>query len=427
MNRVLQFSISLSVVFSLLSGVFINFFSSSGSYFTYIPITILLFSSALMLVKLKYIENYSVVYLLFYFSIIVIFISSFNNSLNFDVFKTVIYFFVMIIIINFAKIYNISRTYSIVILLTVIFTADVFLAASQVVGIGADIVNVRMNTLMDKSFLNILYNVALPITLIRLVTEKKKRYILLLIFFLVSAIFILQIKTLLLSLGLSSLFILYNFNLVKLTKLNTLITILFTSIILIFNFAPKYLPEQIVVSANYMLGNSDQIQGEAAKYTGTNLLREAIIEHGLKLYKDHYLLGIGMGNYAETTKNLHIRIEVDNRMTDQLPEVTENGVLSLLVEGGTIYTILHFLIVFYIITRSVSNRNKISINGVVSINIFLALFISNFVQDNNNFVYWFFMAISINAIGPERLKIAEKKVKSWRTSIQFDSTLRGDL
>ncbi|MGU3473427.1 O-antigen ligase family protein [Paenibacillus sp. D51F] len=395
--------ISISLILSLCSGVLNNIINLPNNFsITIVPIIIIFFLGTIFAVKKNYIENCTPIYIILYFMILIIFISSYSGGMNFSVIKTIMYVLIIFFLINNLKEKSIENLFKIVAIISLIFALDSFVAAAKIMSMGMDLINVRSFTLMDKSYYNVLYNVAIPISILSLIIKRKLVYLLTSICFIVSGIFILQIKTLLLSVALSLVAVIFIYKLVNRMKMMVFIISISLGISLSFALFSDYLPKQIVISVNYMLGN--QMSEMDARYTETNMLREAINKHCIELIKENPLFGIGFGNYASTIDQVSFRLKVGGRLVDSLPEVTENGFLSMLIDGGIFYFSLHILIFIYISVRFYRTRlESRSLIKIISVCIYYSIFLSNAVQDNiYSYPYWFFISAAIFTLKSEK-------------------------
>ena len=416
--------IILSVVFSVLAGFLNPIIGFSNGSLTYFPVMLILLTGIVIIIKRKKIEPHRGFYFLIYLSLLVMVMATYKTGVSVDIIKMAVYQIMIVFLINLLKYEMLKSIYKIIIVIGAILTIDISIAAIKVVEMGINMVNIRHYTLMDKQYINMLFTIAIPICLMKWIVERKRNYGLLLAIFIITSTVVMQIKTLFISLGLSSVILLAICNVINKKKL--IINLCIASVFVVFGFTlfKGFLPQQLVISIDYLLGKTAYLTDQQYRYLDTFFIREAILDNAITIFKDNFMLGIGTGNYAETTQGYNLNISLYARQIDQLPEVTENGIISLLVENGIIVTLLHIVIILLIFKQFFKNKTYDTIS-LITYNILLSLFISNFFQDNNsNFLYWFFIGASIFLLNnrEEVDQIVAKDLLNMNSSCRLSTT-----
>ncbi|MFC0213507.1 O-antigen ligase family protein [Paenibacillus chartarius] len=386
--------IILSLLTSMLSGVLNKVVPLDSSSLTLVPVILIVVVYLIQLAMNKKIKSYPLFYLLIYICILLIFIGSFKNGMNITMIKFAFFYFVIGVLINQLTKEGISKLYNTVIILTVILSIEVFAIGAMTVATDGRLLNIRHQLMLDKQAYNIMYNFAIPILFWNLCYSRKIRDALLLMFFSITGLYFLQIKTLLLSIPISLLVIAWMLKPVSRKSLMTICASIVIVSIGVLNVFPQYIPDQIRIVTNYILGKEQQVTSDSLVYADTVVVREKIIENAKRLFQENMWLGIGYGNYGETVEGITVYSIARSNVVYQIPTVTENGIITFLVEGGLLAALVH-LSLYAIILWKLRGRTSRDKTVLIGLTISFALFVSNFVQDNLNYSYWFSLALGL--------------------------------
>lgn len=389
--------IILGVIFSLLNDFIVRNMPSLSNI-TSVFIIVFIFLSIIYLIKKKQIKQYKVFYLILYINIAFILIQILFIGINPYMVKLMIYITTVFLLINYLDKLTLSSLYKVIIIISIILSLDIIIQSMFLFLKGINLRNLRYYTLLDKQGYNMFYSFSIPIMIIYIYIYKKVKIKLYLALNLIAAIFMMQIKSLLYTIPLGIIIGLIALNMInvkKVVKITAFIVVCVTLTLVIF---PKLIPRQISVPINYYIFNDlKNINNDDLRDLDTFIIRREIWEKGIEIVKKHPIIGIGYGNYPNYVKDINITSKVTG-ITYELPNVTESGVLTFLTEGGIVGGILHFSIVAWITikTKKIIKRSEVEIITTI---IFFVFIISNIVQDNLNYLYWFVIAAQVYNIG----------------------------
>lgn len=257
---------------------------------------------------------------------------------------------------------------------------------------GVRIYNVANNTVLDKS----VYTLVLTLTFICLLVSffdkqkklnKTKKILMFTLLVFLGAINLVLIQSKLFILVLvTAVFVLYFFaDGSPKRKARTFVLIFLFGIVLWFVFFPQYIPDYIYVFLNRYLGLfSDNVSGIQAydRYTTTYGMRSTIYSYALNLFLDHFLFGLGFGNYRIYA--------MENAILLGGVTQTESSMMNILVEGGLIYFLNHIIFLMILLFRILRMRRKERGNMlfIKFLIILIAYFILNAGNDFFNVLYW---------------------------------------
>lgn len=389
----MKFFVILSLITSLISGIFIRFLGLDSVFgsITYIPIFLIVFIYILKSLKNNEIKLHKEAYPVFnliYINILILVISCFFVGISSMQIKYIAFYFIIAILVNVLKYEYIPTLNKCILIIGIIFSVELLLK-----GPFYDLNTIRLHTLMDKQYYNALYNLAIPIVIWNFIYKKNILNFLLIILFVIPAIFIIQIKTLILSIAIGFLIVLFKFNFVN--RLIVLLIFLFGSlgVILLFELFPQFVPNQILVVYKYIINDLSNIPVYELRHADTVMVREKTLELMFSIIKDHPIFGIGYGNFIDYSQGIFVESLAGYKIME-LPSVTENGVLNFLVEGGLLGFVFHFSFYVIIIIKflKVKTYDKTSL---ICFTIVFSNLAANFVQDNLNYIYWFYIALAL--------------------------------
>lgn len=134
------------------------------------------------------------------------------------------------------------------------------------------------------------------------------------------------------------------------------------------------------------------------------LIRLAMIEKGLELFKDNTLTGVGIGNFGKTKVDLEFEFEGGDLISQKEEKLgsgisAHNSYISFLAEGGLLlfipYVFLMFYPIFYFITRFNSIK---SYEKAIFISIIFMCIHSWFISAMLNIFGWFVLGIANSII-----------------------------
>ncbi|TYP70279.1 O-antigen ligase family protein [Paenibacillus methanolicus] len=396
----MNFLIVLSVILSLTSGMYSQFATTSSISLTLLPVIIIMAWSILRVLKDKRIQPLGGHYLIIFLAVTVLVVGMFKTGLNSTMLKVIIYYVFLLILANEMTNKSLNLLYKLMLPLGLLMSIDIFYAVAKVKQIGFTFNSLRAYTLMDKQYIGTLFLVAIPVAIWHFVKKKSIFYLALSVLFIVTSILFMQIKTLILALGLSFFVVMWVFRVVP--KIKLAIVALLTMALLVVGVTTfkQHMPSQIVAAASFILGDTSEVNQRDLKYVDTVAMRQEIKDRMMDLFKENYMLGIGFGNYAKLDGGL-MKSAANPKEIIQLPNASENGMLSFLVEGGILSTLMHVVLLVYLIFQA-SRIRHVTMNVLIGFTVLIAFVISNFVQDNTYFfTYWFFIAVGIYHCSPK--------------------------
>lgn len=375
----------------------LDFNISFLSSLTLIPVILIIFLFIIRIYKVKEIKSFEYLYLLVFLNSLLIMSSLLLKEFNSYSIKMIIYNIFICILINILKDKTLNKMCLIMIVTSFVLSVDIIFNGLILIGNGTDLVNLRSYTLMDKQYYTILYSVSIPICFFFFFENKRNYvYLIILLVSVVACVIFMQIKTLIITVPIAIYFMLYKAKLISIKNLLLQVVVL-VSILSYLVITQNKMLNQFYVIFYYLFGLNDKIPVEYLKYIDTLLIREQIFSNAFMHLKDNFLLGLGYGNYSSIVEGLSIRSLGRNIFYD-LPMETESGLLLFLIEGGIIGLILHLLIYayfFYMLKkqRIIFDRVNLSILSIVIVNL-----LSNIMQDNLNFLYWFFLGAGLYVV-----------------------------
>ncbi|MEW9699934.1 O-antigen ligase family protein [Paenibacillus sp. SI8] len=388
----MKYLIIISLLTSILSDILNQALNIGSASVTYIPIILIFVIHLAKIVKRKSVENYFWFYALIYLSILIILIGCFVNGWNTSMMKYIVYYLFMGILVNELQISGIKKLFVFIQIVGIVLSVEVIITGMISVNSGIRLIGLRDYLWMNKQYYNVLYNLVLPIVFWHFFKNKKAIDLVVIVLHLAAAIFFLQIKTLLLSVTIGILLVCWILKPVSRKKFLSITTIaVFLVAILVTQFS-NYIPDQIKVVSGYILGQEQDLDPDSLVYVDTLIVREEIINNAYNTFKDNYLLGIGYGNYADIVYGMYVKSIARNNLNYNLPLATENGILTFLLEGGIIASFIQLLIYAYILFKLIKAKSRNSLI-LISYTILFSFLVSNFVQDNLNYVYWFSLAL----------------------------------
>lgn len=342
-------------------------------------------------------------YIIIYLNILSIVITSIFNFSSGNI-KYIIYLMSMLLIMEIMEKKDLDSIFKIIYLFSIVLAIYLIIVGYKVNAIG-NLSNVRNYIIFQKQSINMIFSVIIPYNIILVKDNKKIRYTITLIIFLIAGIFIMQIKSLIVTLPAT--FLAYEMinSRIKITAIFkfSIFAILATYIVYILDLIPQLTP-----IIDYLIyGNNSIYIG--SKYLDTFILRKEILVFCFEILSTSLFWGIGYNNYHKYAVNKMFYVS-SKGIFENYPTVTENGMMTFLVEGGIIGAITHISILIFTILdikRVLRRVNNISLEEKGAILAFLSIVISNFMQDNLNFTYWLFIAINMNIVR----RYSNKKVK----------------
>ncbi|WP_042273607.1 O-antigen ligase family protein, partial [[Clostridium] dakarense] len=318
----------------------------------------------------------------------------------------IFYIITVALLINYLDDKTMSTLYRIIIIVSIILSVDIIIKGVNLLLSGVNLRNLRHYTLLDKPGYNMLYTFALPIVLVNNYYNKNIKNRLTLLLFIIASLFMMQIKSLLYTIPLGLVITLSIFNFINVKSLFKYIFLMLITGILVFSVYPQFIPKQISVPINYyVFKNLEGIETSDLRNLDTVIVRGEIWKNSMGAIKENPMIGIGYGNYHKVSENKTIISDVTGILYN-MPTVTESGLLTFIIEGGIIGALLHFILIILISIRTKNIKVKtVKTKEVITTSIiFFAFIVSNIVQDNLNYLYWFIIAAQIYNIRQARLE-----------------------
>lgn len=385
--------IILSVLASLLNEFFVRNIPALASA-TSLVIIILIGLSILKILKYKEIRKYTNIYTIIYLNIIFFFIQALFIGFNPYMIKLVLYSTTIIILINYLNDRTMSLIYKLIIIISLILSIDIIIQGINLTSSGINLRNLRHYTLLDKQGYNIFYSFAIPILIINIYERKNIKDILILIITIIATLFFMQIKSFLYTIPIGLILSFFILKLINPIKVLKYITILSAMVVILISAFPSIIPNQVSTAVNYyILNNTSQLKQEDLKNLDTFIIRGEIWSNAIEHIKNEPIIGIGYGNYPELVKNENIVSNITG-IVYEMPLFTESGLLTVVLEGGILGLIMHLAIIIWIIINTIKIRD-INKNTIITTVIFFVFIVSNIVQDNLNYLYWFIISAQI--------------------------------
>lgn len=380
----------------IISSLFSDLISVSTSS---ISIIYIIFSVSYIIKKRSIVVNKY--YIIVFINIIIIAITSMLNYTSMN-FKYIVYLIMVILISENNDENDIEVIFKAITIISVICSIYIIMVGKNFDTTELDFVNVRNSIIIQKQSYNILMNIIFPYTILKIFQEKNRKYILALVLYAISSLLILQIKTLIITLPIAF-FIMILFNRkIKFKVITIFISCLIIAVYILYKFN---LISQLTPIIDYIIyGEKSAYIGN--KYLDTLILRKDILILCIEIIKSNFLFGIGYGNFYKYTFD-KLFYSFSKGIYLNYPSVTENGVLNFCVEGGVLGLLSHILILFNII---IDLKNILRVFKDITLNqkgiclAFFSLIVSNTMQDNLNFTYWFFIALTIGLIKNYNIK-----------------------
>lgn len=385
--------IILSILSSLLNDFFVKNIPSLGKITSLFSIILILVASINML-KEKKIVRYKKIYIILYLNIVFLFVQALFIKFNPYIIKLSIYIVAITILINYLDDNILSSLYSIIVLISIILSIDILIQGINLISSGVNLRNVRQYTLLDKQGYNMFYSFAIPITLVNFYYNKKIKNIIILIINIIASIFIMQIKSFFYTIPIGIIMALWILKKIRFKEVLALIGIIGISCVLTFNLVPSIIPKAIKVPIQYyILKDTGGIYDVDLRNLDTFEIRGQIWKNGMDALKNNYIIGIGYGNYAKLVENKKVVSNATGEIYS-MPNVTESGLLTFILEGGIIGFLLHMLIIYCICLNTLKIK-QYSKTCLISTIIFMIFIVSNIAQDNLNYLYWFVLGAQI--------------------------------
>lgn len=382
----------------LLGSIMASLFSDIIPGLTQVFVLMYLIVTSIYIIKNKKFININKYYILTLVIIISILISTINNF-NTANLKFILYLVSLIFIMESTTEDDIKLVLNILTIVSILCGIYIIIIGKNFDATNLDFINVRSEIIIQKQTYNGFMNIILPYIILKIFIEKKKIYFIPLIINIISSIFVFQIKTLLITLPLAFLLIVIIKNKISFKKYFKYVTLL---VLMIFIIYKLNIIQQLTPIIDYLL-KGENSQYLNSKYLDTLLLRKEILLFALILLKDNLFFGIGYGNYGYFSSEKYYYVASKSQYV-QFPNVTESGFLSFLVEGGIVGFIC-FIILFgnilYDIRFIIKKRTNVLNEAIIVA--FLCLLISNIIQDNLNFSFWFIVGTVLSVIRNEKV------------------------
>lgn len=382
----------------LLGSIISSLFSDIIPGLTAVFVFMYLIIASIYVLKNKtkiYVNNY---YIIIIINIIIILITSMINFSGTNI-KFIMYLIATIFIMETTDDSDFKLVLNTIMIASIISSIYVIVVGKNFDTSNLDFINVRSQLIIQKQSYNALMNIVLPYTMIKLMRNREKKYIIPFILNIISGVFIFQIKTLFITLPLAYFIMLSFSKRIRMIECGKYVVVVIIGVLIIYKF--NIMP-QLTPIIDYLLhGNNSIYIGN--KYLDTLLLRKEILAHCLSLLKSNIFWGIGYGNYGIYSSSKLYYVASKGIYVD-FPSVTESGFLSFIVEGG----IMGFIFINILFINILKDIKKVLKKSVCSIDesiivIFLCLVISNIIQDNLNFTFWFFLGITMSLIKNKRM------------------------
>lgn len=333
-------------------------------------------------------------YLIIYLNILCIAITSIFNF-SFTNIKYIIYLISTLIIMEIVEKEDLYYIFKITYLLSILLSVYLLIIGYKVNSVG-NISNVRNYIILQKQSINVIFSVIIPYNILLIKDNKKIKYVITLLLFLFVSIFIMQVKSLIVTLPAA--FLVYQM-INSRVKVSTILKFLLFTILLIFILYVFDLIPQLTPIIDYLIYGDESIY-LGNKYLDTLILRKEIIVFCFEILSNFLFWGIGYGNYYMYSAS-KVYYVYSKGIYEIYPTVTENGIITFLVEGGVIGFIAHMFLLISIVLdlkKVLCKINNLVMEERVVILSFLSILISNFMQDNLNFTFWLLIGLSLNII-----------------------------
>ena len=393
----MKYIIILSVLSSLLNDYFVRnipMLSKATSLATFL----LLFVAVVDILRKKKIRKYPPIYMIIYLNIVFLFIQSLFIGITSETIKLILYSITIVVLINYLDDKTISLLYKIILIMSVILSIDIIIQGINLIHSRINLRNLRHYTLLDKQGYNMFYSFVIPILIVNIYKKKKIIDIFIFILTIIATVFFIQLKSFLYTIPVGLLLALLTLRIVKPAKILKIGGIAIIIVVMIINIFPSSIPNQISSPINYyILNNKSSLSNDDLRNLDTFIIRRDIWKNAFQELKKEPILGIGYGNYGKLVENKNIISDITG-IQYSMPNVTESGLLTFLLEGGLLGFVMQISIIFWIVINT-ANIRKINKNIVITTIIYFVFLASNIVQDNLNYLYWFIIAAQIYNTG----------------------------
>ena len=259
---------------------------------------------------------------------------------------------------------------------------------------------------IDKPSFSLFYGVYFCLAYIEYLTGRKKVFhaILFLITFILN-VYVVQSK---LALTAFILFAVVHFVLNKnveiKSRIKKLSAKLLIAFLLIFAINPSIIsvPDEFKTMVNQFAGKEVLEVSKVMRDDNTYTMRAAIRVHCFKLFVQHPLFGVGLGNYKKYTGS-DVTFYTGGGNYISINEA-ESQMLGILVEGGLWYIISYTLLCIYILKKIITNfiRNRENYGLMVAFSIIVPLIYMCFGNDFFCMNFWILLGFSLSASGKRK-------------------------
>ena len=389
-NKMTSFAVALTIFLNVYGAVLSKNYGIPSAVFTAIPL-MLLFGCVCAFHNSKIrIDKNLKIFLIFnvvIFGIHLIFYGMGSNEI-----KYFLYICTFFVSLEIASEDGWKTIEDVLILVSLLLSLDALRYVPAMLAKGFRIYNVTSSTLLDKAVYTLVLTLTVVLLLVKLFENKstqgklkKTLYVILIIAYSVVNIVVVQSKLFVMTLC-STILILYFFSQGKSKKkVRSFVVVVAIGLIVLFYAFPDKIPDYIYVFLNRYTGAfGEKISTIQAynKYTVTYEMRNTIYNYALGLFFKHPVFGIGFGNYQLYAKQ---NATLLGGVTQ-----TESSMMSLLVEGGILYVIMHAWLLIDMMLNLLrkckeDTRDMRSLKMIV---IIIAYLILNAGNDCFNVMYW---------------------------------------